>query len=317
MAAAHCQAERAGFEPAVNFRPHGISSAAPSAARPPLRESCRSAGLIIMLSRAGVYFPLRQGYENGHEGSRRPGVAFPAAARQNPGRAGEPSRTIEGPLGSRPLRDAATTLEEAIMRVKVFDRQGRLVGPVDAAKIVKTDAEWSAQLTPEQFRVARGKGTERAFCGTLLDNKRQGVYACVCCGLPLFASSGKFHSGHRLAQLFPARGRRERDHFRRSRPRHGPNRDSLRPLRRPPRPRLRGRSTAHRPALLRQLRIAGLHRRGRACPPRRPRRRFASRAGGLKHGKRRPSPGYATGAPASPAERWEGAPLRVAADRQR
>ena len=81
------------------------------------------------------------------------------------------------------------------MRVKVFDRQGRLVGPVDAAKIVKTDAEWSAQLTPEQFRVARGKGTERAFCGTLLDNKRQGVYACVCCGLPLFASSGKFHSG--------------------------------------------------------------------------------------------------------------------------
>ena len=81
------------------------------------------------------------------------------------------------------------------MRVKVFDRQGRLVGPVDAAKIVKTDAEWSARLTPEQFRVARGKGTERPFCGTLLDNKRQGVYACICCGLPLFASGGKFHSG--------------------------------------------------------------------------------------------------------------------------
>ncbi len=81
------------------------------------------------------------------------------------------------------------------MRVKIFDCQGRLVGPVDAAKVVKTDAEWSAQLTPEQFRVARGKGTERAFCGTLLDNKRRGVYCCVCCGLPLFASGGKFHSG--------------------------------------------------------------------------------------------------------------------------
>ena len=81
------------------------------------------------------------------------------------------------------------------MKVKVFNRQGELVGPVEAAKVVKTDAEWRAQLTPAQFQVARGKGTERPFCGALLDNKRQGVYTCICCGLPLFASSGKFHSG--------------------------------------------------------------------------------------------------------------------------
>src|SRR5260370_35750905 len=85
--------------------------------------------------------------------------------------------------------------KEATVRIKVFDRQGRLVGPVDAAKVVKADAEWAARLNPEQFRIARGKGTERPFCGTLLDNKRHGVYACVCCGLPLFASSGKFNSG--------------------------------------------------------------------------------------------------------------------------
>jgi methionine-R-sulfoxide reductase len=84
---------------------------------------------------------------------------------------------------------------EATMQLKVFDRQGRLIGPVECAKVVKTDAQWSAQLTPDQFRIARGKGTERPFCGTLLDNKRRGVYSCVCCGLPLFASSGKFHSG--------------------------------------------------------------------------------------------------------------------------
>jgi methionine-R-sulfoxide reductase len=45
------------------------------------------------------------------------------------------------------------------------------------------------------MQIARGKGTERSFCGTLLDNKRPGVYSCVCCGLPLFASSGKFSSG--------------------------------------------------------------------------------------------------------------------------
>ena len=63
------------------------------------------------------------------------------------------------------------------MQVKVFDRQGRLVGPVEVPKVVKTDAEWQKQLTPAQFQVARGKGTERPFCGTLLDNKRRGVYA--------------------------------------------------------------------------------------------------------------------------------------------
>ena len=81
------------------------------------------------------------------------------------------------------------------MRVKVFDRQGRLVGPVESARVVKSDAEWRAQLSAEQFAIARGKGTERPYCGTLLDNKRDGVYSCVCCGLPLFASSAKFHSG--------------------------------------------------------------------------------------------------------------------------
>ena len=81
------------------------------------------------------------------------------------------------------------------MKVKVFNRQGQLVGPVESPAVVKTDAEWRAQLTPDQFQIARGKGTERAFCGTLLDNKRHGVYACVCCGLPLFESGGKFNSG--------------------------------------------------------------------------------------------------------------------------
>jgi methionine-R-sulfoxide reductase len=81
------------------------------------------------------------------------------------------------------------------MKVKLFNQKGELVGPIEVPKVVKTDAQWRTQLTPEQFYVARGKGTERAFCGTLLDNKRQGVYSCICCGLPLFSSNSKFNSG--------------------------------------------------------------------------------------------------------------------------
>lgn len=81
------------------------------------------------------------------------------------------------------------------MMVRVFNARGELTGPVEMPKVVKPDAEWRAQLTPEQFEVARGKGTERPFCGTLLDNKREGVYTCICCGLPLFASDSKFDSG--------------------------------------------------------------------------------------------------------------------------
>lgn len=62
-------------------------------------------------------------------------------------------------------------------------------------KIVKTDAEWRAQLTPEQYKVTRQHGTEPAFCGGLWDHHLTGVYHCVCCDLPLFASDTKFDSG--------------------------------------------------------------------------------------------------------------------------
>ncbi|MFM9843831.1 MAG: peptide-methionine (R)-S-oxide reductase MsrB [Dongiaceae bacterium] len=64
--------------------------------------------------------------------------------------------------------------------------------PADAAK---ADAEWRQKLTPEQYRVAREHGTERAFSGKYWDNHEDGMYKCVCCGEPLFDSSTKFESG--------------------------------------------------------------------------------------------------------------------------
>jgi len=81
------------------------------------------------------------------------------------------------------------------MKIRVYNGRGELVGPVESAPVVKSDAEWQRRLTPGQYEVARGKGTEPAFCGLLLDNKLDGVYACVCCSLPLFSSGSKFHSG--------------------------------------------------------------------------------------------------------------------------
>lgn len=63
------------------------------------------------------------------------------------------------------------------------------------ASITKTDEEWRQQLTEEQFRVTRKHGTEPAFSGELTDEKRDGTYACICCGADLFSSGTKFDSG--------------------------------------------------------------------------------------------------------------------------
>jgi peptide methionine sulfoxide reductase msrA/msrB len=95
---------------------------------------------------------------------------------------------------TQPLRDFPAGTSDRTVDVGVFNRKGELVR-VAARRVELEDEEWEKRLTPEQYKIARAKGTERAFCGTLLDNKKQGVYTCVCCGLPLFSSTAKFNSG--------------------------------------------------------------------------------------------------------------------------
>jgi peptide methionine sulfoxide reductase msrA/msrB len=81
------------------------------------------------------------------------------------------------------------------VRVRVIGADGKLGDPTERPVVAFSDAEWRKRLTPEQYRIARGKATERAFCGGLLANKETGLYVCVCCKLPLFESAMKFESG--------------------------------------------------------------------------------------------------------------------------
>ncbi|MBN1991304.1 MAG: peptide-methionine (R)-S-oxide reductase MsrB [Anaerolineae bacterium] len=62
-------------------------------------------------------------------------------------------------------------------------------------KVHKTEAEWKEILTPEQFEIARKKGTERPFTGEYYQHKEEGIYRCVCCGAELFSSETKYDSG--------------------------------------------------------------------------------------------------------------------------
>ncbi|MBC3933536.1 MULTISPECIES: peptide-methionine (R)-S-oxide reductase MsrB [Undibacterium] len=83
-------------------------------------------------------------------------------------------------------------------------------------KIKKTEAEWKALLDPMQFEVTRHAATERAFTGKYWDHHEAGIYTCVCCQTPLFASDAKFDSGCGWPSYFralnPANVREEKDH---------------------------------------------------------------------------------------------------------
>jgi methionine-R-sulfoxide reductase len=92
----------------------------------------------------------------------------------------------------------ATTYAESetpTVNVCLVDKNGQTLPAQPMQKVSKTDAEWRAQLGDEAYAVARGKGTERPFCGAFHDHKKAGLYLCVCCDLPLFRSDAKFDSG--------------------------------------------------------------------------------------------------------------------------
>ena len=82
-----------------------------------------------------------------------------------------------------------------LVKVRIIGPDGKLTEPVEVPRVIKTDDEWRKQLTPEQYQITRAQGTETAFCGAFFDNHQEGIYHCVCCNLPLFASDTKFDSG--------------------------------------------------------------------------------------------------------------------------
>ncbi len=91
-----------------------------------------------------------------------------------------------------PEQDASGIVKVSIVE---FTDSGQRKGLVMVDKVVKTDEEWRKELTPEQYEVARKKGTERPFQNLYAENHAKGLYRCICCGNALFDSDTKFESG--------------------------------------------------------------------------------------------------------------------------
>ena len=122
--------------------------------------------------------------------------------------------------------------------------------------VTRSDAEWRQILTPDQYRVMRGHGTERPGSCSLLREKRPGRFCCAGCGQPPVSVGRQIRKRHRLAQLQrSATG--VCGHNGRPLARHGPHRGALQPVRIASGPCVRGWTAAHLPALLHQWRGAG------------------------------------------------------------
>lgn len=88
----------------------------------------------------------------------------------------------------------AASAETEKVEIEQFSASGKSRGVVRVSKVVKTDEEWKAQLSPESYIVTRHEGTERAYTGDTWDNHASGIYRCVCCDTALYDSNTKFES---------------------------------------------------------------------------------------------------------------------------
>ncbi|MFT4114347.1 peptide-methionine (R)-S-oxide reductase MsrB [Silvibacterium sp.] len=97
-------------------------------------------------------------------------------------------RSTPGPVEAKP------NIPKEV-KIAQFSASGQRTGLVTVPTIVKTDAEWRQQLSPEEYDVTRRAGTERAYTGEYWNLHDKGIYACICCGTALFSSDTKFESG--------------------------------------------------------------------------------------------------------------------------
>ena len=96
-------------------------------------------------------------------------------------------------IGSAGIAAVAAADRQKAGPIRVYSVEKK--GYVMTERVIKSDDEWRNQLTPEQFKVTRKKGTERPFANEYWNNHEKGIYQCVCCGLDLFDSATKFESG--------------------------------------------------------------------------------------------------------------------------
>jgi peptide-methionine (R)-S-oxide reductase len=89
---------------------------------------------------------------------------------------------------------AAAPAMPVMVEIEQFDDTGKSKGVARVAKIVKTDAQWKAQLSPQSYNITRHAGTERAYTGATWNNHASGIYHCICCNTALYDSKAKFDS---------------------------------------------------------------------------------------------------------------------------
>ncbi len=123
------------------------------------------------------------------------GEQSPASAAPEPGPPAPPAKaeSVPQPVNRANINPQPGPAAKAVQPIQ----HEPIMKPKQAteAKIVKTDAEWRAKLTPEEYRILRQKGTERAFTGKYDHHYKDGTYVCKACGTPLFLSETKYNSG--------------------------------------------------------------------------------------------------------------------------